>query len=251
MTAGDPSGARRGGATRVVAAADRFTSRTRSGARPSRMALLALLLAVVLLAVGAWVVRFSSLLDTRTIAVRGASDAVAGQVRDRAQPALGRPLAAVDLAAVGRQAAAVTQVESATVERVWPHTLRVTVHPRVAVLAVAADQGVRLIDRHGVSFATAAQAPAGVPTVAAAQTADGRALTAAVTMLAALPDELRAKATKVDVQGPASMSFQLGATTVRWGDATQPELKVKVLRALLRQAPHVIDVSAPNAPATS
>lgn len=252
---GTSTGEPRAGATRVVAASERFAARGRAAARrPRLLAALALAL-VVLAALGVWLVRYSPVLDVRTVAVRGASGALASQVESVAAVPRGRPLATVDLAAVGRRVTSVTAVESARVERVWPHTLRIVVSPRTAVIAVSAgsDTGgsVRLVDKHGVAFGTADKAPSGVPVVAASQTADGRALAGAVTMMSALPSDLRSTVSKVNVESAASMSFMLGSTTVRWGDASEPELKVKVIRALLATKPQVIDVTAPKAPATS
>ena len=45
------------------------------------------------------------------------------------------------------------------------------------------------------------------------------------------------------------VTLKLGAVTVVWGGASEPELKVKVMTALLRQkGVGTIDVSAPRTP---
>jgi len=47
------------------------------------------------------------------------------------------------------------------------------------------------------------------------------------------------------------VTFQMGSVTVAWGGASEPELKVKVMTALLRQKRvRTIDVSAPRTPVT-
>jgi hypothetical protein len=47
------------------------------------------------------------------------------------------------------------------------------------------------------------------------------------------------------------VTLQLGAVTVVWGGGSEPELKVKVMTALLRHRhAGTIDVSAPRTPVT-
>lgn len=259
-TPGGPAGAdgRAAGAgrSRGVSAgstAERFAQRARDARRRSRVAAVVAgvvaLLAVALL----WLVRFSPVLDVERVRVTGVSAALASQVQDAAGPLAGRPLAAVDLSAVGARAAGVLGVEKVVVEREWPHTVHVSATARTPVLAVTRGKGqpVDLIDGHGVVFASSPSAPQDVPTVAAGKAADGRALAGAVSMMAALPADLRAKVSNITVTSASAMSFSLGDVTVRWGDSSQPELKVKVLQALLTRKPAMVDVSAPTAPATS
>jgi cell division protein FtsQ len=49
--------------------------------------------------------------------------------------------------------------------------------------------------------------------------------------------------------GPNMVTLKLGGVTVVWGGASEPQLKVKVMTALLRQKDvGTIDVSAPRTP---
>ena len=76
-------------------------------------------------------------------------------------------------------------------------------------------------------------------------------LKTAISVLSALPPELRSTVSAVRVEGPSMVTFQAGKTKVLWGDSTEPQLKVKVLSTLLKGAPATVNVSAPHAPATT
>jgi hypothetical protein len=53
----------------------------------------------------------------------------------------------------------------------------------------------------------------------------------------------------VTVLGPNMVTLRLGGVKVVWGGASEPELKVKVMTALLKQKDvETIDVSAPRTP---
>lgn len=107
-----------------------------ANALPSGRALalgFALLAAGVLAYLGA---RESSLFAVQSIRVTGAPPQVASHVREALAPLEGRSLVGLDRGAVERRLLALSDVAAATVDRDFPHTLRVAVVPAhsIAVL---------------------------------------------------------------------------------------------------------------------
>ncbi|MFD7907862.1 cell division protein FtsQ/DivIB [Kitasatospora sp. NPDC059722] len=213
----------------------------------------------------AWVVFFSSLLDVRDVAVQGATDdkLTADQVRAAIGGLGDGPLARVDLDAAQRRVEAIPRVAGAEVWRGWPHTLQVKVTQRKAVAAVKGDDGqFTQVDAGGVSFATEAAPPAGVPVVELrpsqqAKDADGvisraQLVQGAVAVAAGLPSDVAQRAGALLVHSYDDIELQLnGGATVRWGSPEQNDRKARVLVALLAQKGTNYDVSAPDAPAVS
>lgn len=232
----------------------RFAARA-SQARRGRLRRWFLVL-LVLLAVGAlaWVVGFSSALEVRTVEVSGADPADRAKVKELAGQEAGTPLARVDGDAVAdRITDEVPGARWATVDRGWPHTLKVNVTSRDPALAVVEDEGgYRLVDIDGTVIRTVDSAPKGVPTVTAEDGADvsGHGVRAAQGMLKALPEDLREKVADVTVDGADQVSFRIESTRIVWGDESSPEVKVRVIPVLLEKKPGLIDVSAPNTPVT-
>lgn len=214
--------------------------------------LVALLVVAVLVGLG-WLLGFSSVLDVRTVEVTGAQKSDAPAIEQIAQQEQGRPLARVDAGEMSaRIIDEVPGVKEVDVDRGWPHTLNVKVTSRVPVLAVRQDEGFRLLDVHGVVIRTVASAPKDVPTVTAQGNAEvsGHGVKAARGMLRALPEDMRDRVRDVTVDGADQVSFRLGSTTIVWGDAESPEVKVRVIPILLEKKPEIIDVSAPGSPVT-
>jgi len=99
-------------------------------------------LAVVLVTAGLYgLARETSMFAVDAIRVDGASPAVARQVERALRRYDGESLVAVDASAVGDRAGALPAVRSATVDRAFPHTLRIRVVPElpVAVLRRGTD----------------------------------------------------------------------------------------------------------------
>ncbi len=99
-------------------------------------------LALVLVTAGLYgLARETSMVAVDTIRVDGASPALALQVQRELHRYDGRSLVAVDAAAVENRAGSLPAVRSATVDRAFPHTLRVHVVPElpVAVLRRGTD----------------------------------------------------------------------------------------------------------------
>ena len=87
-------------------------------------------LAILGLALGGYLIaRETSLFAIDTIEVQGGSAPVARQVREALAPLAGRPLVGLDGSAVLARVEALPTVVSATYDRAFPHTLRITVVP--------------------------------------------------------------------------------------------------------------------------
>jgi cell division septal protein FtsQ len=100
---------------------------------PSGRSLLIGLL-ILLTALGLYAAaRGTSAFAVRTVAVEGASPAVAAEVRTELSPALGESLLGLDLTELEHRAKRVPMVADASFDRAFPHTLRIAIVPEVPV----------------------------------------------------------------------------------------------------------------------
>ena len=194
---------------------------------------------------------FSPVLVAKSVKVVGVPHGQVSAIVGQAAVPMGTPLAKVDTAAIGRRVIVAKTLAQVTVSRSYPNTILITAISRVPVLAVKNPQGqVQVVDSQGVAYATVSAAPKGVPLVNTVENPSSlESMRAAMAVLQALSPDQRAQVTNVTVLGPNMVTFRLGVVTVMWGGASEPELKVKVMTALLRQKDVVtIDVSAPRTP---
>ena len=209
--------------------------------------------ALALVAGGVWLVEFSPVLVTRSVKVQGVPPGAVAEITRRAAVTMGTPMARVDTDAVADRVIATATLAEVSVSLSWPSTVVITASPRVPVLAVKDPQGqVQVVDAQGVAYATVSAPPKGVPLVNTAERPPtGDSLRAGIGVLRALPPHQRARVTNVMVSGANMVTLTLGAVTVVWGGASEPDLKVKVLTSLLRHKGFkTIDVSAPSTPVT-
>ena len=232
----------------VPPSARRFMARARQ--RKLQAALPWLVAAGVLLVAGglAWLVYGTSVLGVRSVEVAGAQSLGVAEIRAAAAVPDRLPLARVDLDEVEARVRGLAPVDRVTVSRGWPSTLRIEVVERVAVAAVPAGDQFTLIDDAGVPFRTVAAAPAGLPLARLATPGSADANTAsALTVLAALTDDLREQLVAIAVPSPVAIQLELRkGRVVIWGDDTQSEQKSKVATALLKRKGDEINVSAPT-----
>jgi cell division protein FtsQ len=209
--------------------------------------------ALTLVAAGVWLVEFSPFLVARSVTVEGVPPKdFRGIVRKAAVP-MGTPLAKVDTLAVARRVIASATLAEVTVSRSWPSTIVISASPRVPVLAVKDPQGqVQVVDSQGVAYATVSAPPNGVPLINTVENPPSKeSMRAAIVVLQALSPAQRRRVTDVTVSGANMVTLEMGDVTVEWGGASEPELKVKVMTALLKQnGVGTIDVSAPRTPVT-
>jgi cell division protein FtsQ len=197
---------------------------------------------------GAWTMYGTAVFGVREIQVVGTGITTVEQVRAATGIRADTPLARVDLDAVTGRVQALPPVDRAVVSRDWPHTLVVEVVERTPIAAVPSGGAFLLLDAEGVAYATEPRAPGGLPLARLAAPAPGEINTrAALTVLAALTDDLREQLTAISVEAPARIRLELrGGRTVVWGDDTESDTKARVATALLSRKGNTIDVSAPE-----
>lgn len=214
---------------------------------------------VLLLAAGAgvWAVYFSSWLSVKGLDIAGVSGTTTltkSDVRRAADVPTGGPLLRADLGRVQRRVAALAAVRSVDVSREWPSTIRIQVVERVPVAVIEIGGQLHALDADGVVFSSYFNAPKGLPKVSTPAGTDAAALKQAAEVVAAMPAGLAAKVDHVEVLSVDEVSLALGSgQTVRWGSASDSDIKARVLAALMKARPDVraYDVSVPGQPVTS
>lgn len=215
-----------------------------------RRALLAL--AVLLLAaLGAYAVWFSSWLAAEQVTVAGATQLAPDEVEEAAGVPLGEPLARVDLDAVRARVSSLAMVAEVDVVRRWPHTVAITVVERQAVAVVQIGAALRGLDAEGVVFRDFDAAPPDLPRVQSASGASSEALREAAAVVSALPEDLAPRVDFVSVASIDRIELVLrDGRTVVWGSAEESDRKAEVLAVLLDQPARTYDVSVPANPTT-
>jgi cell division protein FtsQ len=208
---------------------------------------------VALVGLLVWVVAFSPVLAVRQVDVVGVPASEVGPIRTLAAVRLGEPLARVDQDLVAARVAERATVADVSIERSWPSTLVIHASPRKPFLVVKNPQGqLKVVDEEGVAYAQVSTAPKGVPVVDAASDSalSKDALAAAVSVVRVLPASMQHRVGKVTVSSANLVTLTIGRTTVVWGGVQEPERKLAIMTALLKGAPKVVDVSAPDTPVT-
>ena len=196
---------------------------------------------------------FSPVLVAQSVRVEGVPPGDVPAIVGRAAVPMGLPLARVDTRAIARRVIGTATLAEVTVSRHWPTTIVIAARLRTPALAVKNSQGqVQVVDSQGVPYAMVSAPPKGVPLINTVENPPSReSMRAAITVLQALSSGQRGKVSDVTVSGANMVTLELDAVTVVWGGASEPELKVKVLTALLGQkGVGTIDVSAPRTPVT-
>ncbi len=242
-------------------AADVLDGRRRADRRGRRRALLAKtvlpLLVLLLIAVGIWVVGFSSVFSVRQVDVNGAHVLAPATVEQAARVPTGLPLARLDLAAVTQRVESIRGVETAQVSRHWPSGVEIRLTERTPVFAIEQSDGYLLIDAHGVGYRTVESKPSGMAVATVGNDGTGPNSTGSTTLLtevaqvaAALPADIRADLVTISATTPDSIQLNLTkGRTVVWGSSERSADKADVLSALLGHKASSYDVSAPDTPA--
>lgn len=244
---------------RIRRAADRVERRERerlSGRTTRRRYLarrwLAVLIVLTVVAV-AYLVLFTSMLGVRSVAVLGTKEIPQEQVREAAAIELGTPMVRLGADEAAQRVSALPRVSEVVVERSWPSTVEIIVTERVPVAVSLSADGVHLIDRTGFDYATVKERPAGLPELKLSTvTPDDPATRASVSVLAALPKQLKAQVAVITAPTPGDVRLLLtDGRTVRWGDARNSERKGAVLAPLLTRPGTTYDVTTPDFPTVS
>lgn len=227
----------------VVESAQRFGAATREKRTRRWLVLVAV---VVLAALAAWVLWFSSLLSVREVRVLGAVAVSADQVLTAADVPVGVPLARVDVAGIEGRVGAIPRVGAVEVRRGWPDVLVVVITERTPIAVAREGSAYVYLDATGARFGSAAVPANGMPVVVASGDVPAAS---ALAVVDALPAALRRSVTTVTARTRDDVVLTLAdGVTVRWGSAEQSDRKAAVLAGLLHVKARSYDVSAPDLP---
>lgn len=184
--------------------ARRIAVRRAEGRRRLKFLLGALLL--VTLAVAAWALSRSPLLDLDHVRIEGVESSRADEVEAALGLERGTPLADLDLGELEAAVEALPWVRVVDASRDWPGTVRVDVVQRVAVASVPDPAGDLLVDSDAVVIGRGPAA--GLPRLVGAVDAQPGdvlgSLLPALAVVAELPDDLRPWVDAVTLEGSAA-----------------------------------------------
>jgi cell division protein FtsQ len=233
-----------------------------------RLALLCLAVAVVLAPLGYWLLANSSAFAVSDISVSGGGAIVSAEVRQAAAGAVGgRSLLQVDPGEVARAVERLPYVQSAVVDRAFPHTLSIRITTYRPAAAVKSGKSAYLVSGDGRVLSVGVPEKSTLPVI---RVVDGLALSAGARVrqgsIATALDVLRSV--------PSAFTRQVGhlrkLTTddtgivavigrglqLRLGSSAQIDLKLRVavrvlrsMQAATRSALAYVDVSVPSRPA--
>lgn len=215
---------------------------------------------IATVAIGAWWVVTSPVLDVDQIEVSGASRVTASEVRTRAGVGRGDALLLVDRDAVARRVEGLSWVARARVERSLFGTLRIEVSERspLAVVVRPDGSGYALVDADGVVLEGRGRRPVDIPEIVGFPRLPGTGLWSAgsdaLRVLVAFTPEVRARVLTVTApEGEILLRLREG-TEIRFGPPQHIDAKVAAVLAVLEQwgkkAPGYLDVRVPTAPVT-
>lgn len=248
---------RRRPSTRTGTRSGTRSARSTRSRRPTRRRYLArrwtaLLVVLAVLALG-YLVTFTSVLGVRSVDVFGTRDLSVDEVRRQAAIEPGTPMVRLDTDEVVARVAELPRVFGVEVSRSWPSGVEITVTERDPVAVRQLPDGVHLVDRTGLDYTTVRTRPPGLPLLRVAEVGpDDPSTRAAVTVIRAIPEQLRKKVVEVAAKTPGSVTLTLGnKRVVRWGNAEDNERKAAVLAPLLTRPGKVYDVATPEFPTVS
>ena len=243
------------GGTVSARSARAFARRSRSRRLLRLRPVLAVLAVLGLAAVAGWAVLASPLLavdQVRVVVSDTGTDRVdPGTVRRLAAVPAGRPLARLDLDAIGARVRTLPGVADVSVSRSWPSTVVVRVTARTPVAAIRQGTAYALVDAEGVAFQQVAAIPARLPLIVLGLHDRDDSLRAALDVVTALPAGMRVGVLRVTAPTPEQVTLNLrSGRVVVWGGVDRSPRKALVLAALLKVPAAVYDVSAPDEPTT-
>ena len=205
--------------------------------------LLALAIAIIV-GLASYALGWSTLFTVSSVDIKGTDQFLPQSVK------VGEKLARVEPRAVASTYENFAFVQDAQVSRNWISgkvTISITTRTPVAIFNNQA------IDDSGKAFVVKGNLPAALPQI---QASNVEIAVTAVEFMTSLPDEIRSnlKILKVRSTGAYVMDVDVEGrkVEVRWGFATDNELKAKVYKALLAQPENAklkrMDLSAPHAP---
>jgi cell division protein FtsQ len=203
-------------------------------------------LAAVLAASAYWLLFHTQYFVITQVTVTGATRVEPTTVLTLAAIPTGGPLAQLKTADAVKAISELPQVKSVTVERVWPHSVLITVTERQPVAVARVAEGYVEVDSMGVA-ASAVMATPPKGQVAIDGTPGTPAMRAAVAVVTGIPDGWKLLTVSAPTQDAVSITLS-GGVSIVFGSGDDVARKVAVARALLANKYKRIDVSAPDAP---
>ncbi len=212
----------------------------------------ALLVVLTVVGVG-YLVMFTSLLGVRSVDVIGVREISADAVREAAAIEHGTPMVRLDADEAAARVATLPRVFEVVVERSWPSTVEIIVTERAPVAVLMVGDEVHLVDGTGLDYAVAKTRPPDLPLLAMTGVRpQDPATVAAVTVLDAIPRQLRGQVTQVSAATRGDVRLTLAdGRVVKWGNAKNNPRKAAVLAPLLTRPGKVYDVATPDFPTVS
>ena len=212
----------------------------------------AILVALTVLAV-TYLVMFTPVLGVREVEVVGVKEIRTADVLEAAAIEHGTPMVRLDADEAAARVAKLPRVFEVRVERSWPSTVEIIITERSPVAVLRAGNQTHLVDSTGLDYAVVATPPAGLPTLAMSNVnPDDPATKAAVTVLGAIPKQLKDRVTTVTASTPGDVRLTLGdGRLIKWGNAQDNARKAAVLAALLTRPGKVYSVATPEFPTVS
>ena len=210
------------------------------------------LLVVSLVCTATWILLGSRLLVVRDVAVTGLERVSREEVVAAVGVPTGTPLIRVDLEEGADRVGTLTLVESATVSRGWPATLRVEVVERQPLLAVRVGEEYRLVDRDGVRIEDTPTPTGGHPLVRVTGEIEGSdAVRAAAEIVETAPAPLLERIRLIDATDTGAIRIEIAeGAVIEWGDTAGTGDKSDILSVLMREHPPgdgtVYDLSTPD-----
>jgi cell division protein FtsQ len=223
-----------------------------------RRRLLVVLVVVVVLAAIAYALSVSPLLAVDTLQVRGTSHLTPAQITAAAGVHEGDAMPWIDAGASVEGIEELPYVRSATLEREWPRTVRITVRERTPAAWIDAPSGKALVDGTGRVLETVDAPPQGMPQLLGAKLVPppGGTIDAvgAARVAGTLTGLAAAGTASVEATDHGVVLHLHAGPEIRMGEATQIGVKLRAALAVLgASADHpvaYVDVSTPTNPVT-
>jgi len=216
---------------------------------------LRLFVAAIVLGCLAYILGWSSLLTVQDVKVFGAPN-VKSAIALKVQSSIvsGQKLARLEPRVITQKLQKIDWIENVKVSRNWINRkVEIRITPRLPI----ASLGSRFIDINGKIFSLESAPSRTLPVL---KTSTAEAAKFAISLLVALPSEIRSelRGLKALNQNSATLILHNSRTarprtfTVIWGDENSMDFKVKVYKSLLALPENsnisLIDLSAPHAP---
>lgn len=204
-------------------------------------------LAVVIVLVA--VALLTPLLHVRDVEVKGTAQLSADEVVDASGLSEGENLLFTDTDAAASEVSGLPWVESVTVSRSWPSSVVVRVTEYEAVGYIDDDDGEPAVVNDAGKVFLRGSVPEGITEIDA-EPDDTEAVSAAGTVLGALPDDVRGQVESVDAPSVDDITLRFPeGREVHWGSADRADEKAEATRVVLTREGQRWNVSNPAMPA--